>query len=453
VDKCETRNPLLLLHTTDKSDLLLMKNTISAACLILALVCAGFTAIAQAFDDYFLPNTLRVDYFIAGDSQTETVYLNEIKQEPNYGGPRKNLVDPFNSGTYRYTVYDSVSGTLIFSKGFSNLFQEWQKTPEAVKVKRSFEQTAIMPFPQHTIRFQVERRKYTDGNFEKLFEIYINPNDYFISRKKIHEYPFVKFHDSGDPGKKVDVAFIAEGYTRNKMKKFLKDARRIGDYFLSQEPYSTYSDRLNFYAIKSPSEESGVNVPGRRIYVNTDLNSSFYTFDMDRYLTTYNTKQVYDIAASVPYDVIFILVNSKIYGGGGFYNHYGESTVDNYLSDIVSIHEFGHSFAGLADEYFTSEVTYSDFYNPKVEPWEPNITTNVDFDSKWKKMIKPGIPVPTPRDKKYKKDVGMFEGGGYETKGVYSPMMDCRMNTNEAAGFCPVCQEAIIRMIRFYCDE
>ena len=310
-----------------------------------------------------------------------------------------------------------------------------------------------MPFPRQTIRFQVERRDYADGKFRKLFELYINPNDYFIGRKKIHELPFVKFHDSGDPERKVDVAFIAEGYTKDEMDKFLKDARRIGDYFLSQEPYSTYQDRLNFYAIESPSEESGVNVPGRRIYVNTDLNSSFFTFDMDRYLTTSNTSKVYNIAASVPCDVVFILVNSMIYGGGGFFNHFGESTVDHFLSNIVSIHEFSHSFAGLADEYYTSEITYTDFYNTKVEPWEPNITTNVDFDSKWKKMITPGIPVPTPRDEKYKNDVGMFEGGGYETKGVYSPMMDCRMKSNEAEGFCPVCWEATIRMIEFYCEE
>jgi hypothetical protein len=341
---------------------------------------------------------------------------------------------------------------LLFTKGFCNLFQEWKGTPEARRVQRSFEQTAIVPFPRQTIRFQVEKRKYADGKFEKLFQMFINPNDYFISRKKICEIPFVKFHDSGEPENKVDIAFIAEGYTKDQMEKFLKDANRIGDYFLSQEPYTEYKDRFNFYAIESASEDSGVDVPGRRIYVNTDVNSSFYTFDMDRYLTSSNTKEIYDIAANVPYDVIFILVNSKIYGGGGFYNHFGESTVDNYFSDIVSIHEFGHTFAGLADEYYTSEVTYSDFYNTKVEPWEPNITTNVDFGSKWKNMVKKETPVPTPRDEKFQNEVGMFEGGGYVAKGVYSPMMDCRMKSNEAAEFCPVCQQAIIRMIKFYSE-
>ena len=444
-------------------------HSLSYLFLLLLMTGISFTALSQVtadtikpasvnridqveFDDYFFPSTLRVDYYIAGDYVTEAVYLHLIKTEPYWGGSHKHLIDPFNFGAYRITVFDSVSGKLIFSRGFSNLFQEWQRTPEAQKIKRSFEQTAILPFPRQTIRFQVEKRNYDDGKFGKLYEMYINPNDYFIIRKKIHEYPYVKFRDSGAPENKVDIAFIAEGYTQDQMEKFLKDAKRIADYFLSVDPYSEYKDNINFYAIESPSEESGVNVPGHRIYVNTDINSSFYTFDMDRYLTTFNTGALYDIAANVPYDAVIVLVNSRIYGGGGFYNHFAESTVDNYFSNIVSIHEFGHAFAGLADEYYTSEVTYTDYYNLKVEPWEPNITTNVDFASKWKDMIQEGTPVPTPRDEKYKNLVGLYEGGGYMAKGVYSPMEDCRMKSNEAAGFCPVCRQAIIRMIRFYSE-
>jgi hypothetical protein len=173
---------------------------------------------------------------------------------------------------------------------------------------------------------------------------------------------------------------------------------------------------------------------------------------MDRYLTTPETRAMYDIAANVPYDMIFVLVNSKRYGGGGFYNHYGQSTVDHQLSEIVAIHEFGHQFAGLADEYYTSEITYSDFYNLKFEPWEPNITTNIDFNSKWKNLVTPGTPIPTPRTEQYKDACGMFEGGGYLAKGIYSPMMDCRMKSNDAPGFCPACREAIRKMIGFYAE-
>ena len=236
------------------------------------------------------------------------------------------------------------------------------------------------------------------------------------------------------------------------MDKFRADAKRMSDYFLSLEPYKRDSAYFNFYAIESPSDESGVTIPGKDIYVNTNVHSSFYTFDMDRYLTTSDTRSVYDIAANVPYDLIFVLVNSKRYGGGGFYNHYAESTVDHSLSNIVAIHEFGHEFAGLADEYYTSEITYSNYYNLDFEPWEPNITTNVNFESKWKAMISTGTPVPTPRDDKFIGATGMFEGGGYLSKGIYSPVMDCRMKSNEAAGFCPACQDAIRKMIRFYAD-
>ena len=404
------------------------------------------------FSDYFIAKTLRIDFVMAGNHSTEKVFLDRIKQEPIWAGPHKNLIDPYDLGSFRILMLDSASGKTIFTRGLCNVFQEWQGTEEALKVDRSFPQSAIMPYPLKTILFRIEKRLFENGKFARLFEMYINPKDYFIIRENPHPIPYVKFQDSGNPENKVDIAFIAEGYTQKEMSKFLADAKRIGDYFLSVKPYSEYNDRFNFYAVEAPSDESGVDVPGKNIYVNTNINSSFYTFNTDRYMTTSDAQSIYDIAASVPFDAILILVNSNIYGGGGFFNFYAESTADNFLSNIVAIHEFGHSFAGLADEYAGS-VNYSDFYNTKVEPWEPNITTNVDFSSKWKKMIQNGTPVPTPREAKFDTVIGMFEGGGYMTKDIYSPMMDCRMKSNEAQGFCPVCQAAIIRMIRFYCDE
>jgi hypothetical protein len=406
---------------------------------------------ANLFDEFFIPKTLRVDYFLAGDNKEQTIYLNEMKQEPNWGGPHKNLVDPFTYGSYRYQAFDSLTGKLIFSRGFSTLFQEWKGTAEAGKVKKAFAQTAIMPFPKNTIRFVISERAFTDGRFYNRFEIFINPKDYFINQEKPHPYPWIKFRNSGDPAQKVDVAFIAEGYTEEEMSDFLADAQRITDYFLNTSPYSEFRNRFNFYAILSPSNESGVDIPGKNLYSNTNMNSSFYTFDMDRYMTSFDTRSIYDIAANVPYDAIMILVNSNLYGGGGFFNHYAEVTSDNLWSKVVMVHEFGHSFAGLADEY-VGNVSYSDSYNLKVEPWEPNITTNVDFSSKWKNMVSSGTPVPTPRTEEYQGSVGMFEGGGYMEKGIYSPFENCRMKANDAPAFCPVCQQAIRRMILFYCD-
>ncbi|MEI6683950.1 MAG: M64 family metallopeptidase [Bacteroidota bacterium] len=408
---------------------------------------------ATSFKTNFKPSTLRIDYFLAGDAKSEIVYFSQMKEEPTWGGPHKNLTDPFNYGSYRYMAFDSATNKLLFSRGFSSLFQEWKGTAEAKKMKRAFPMTAVLPYPKNTIRFVIEKRSYDTDKFETLFERFINPTDYFINHELIHTYPFNKIKDSGDPENHVDIAFIAEGYTAGEMEKFRKDAARMRDYFMSVEPYAGNSDQFNFYAIESPSDESGITIPGKDVYVNTNIHSSFYTFDMDRYLTTFDTKSVYDIAATVPYDVIFVLINSSRYGGGGFYNHYGEGTVNHQLSQIVAIHEFGHEFAGLADEYYTSEITYSDYYNLKFEPWEPNITTNVNFDSKWKKMVTPEIPLPTPRTDKFKTATGMFEGGGYLSKGIYSPMMDCRMKSNEAKGFCPACSDAIVRMIRFYTEQ
>ncbi|MCX6268117.1 MAG: M64 family metallo-endopeptidase [Bacteroidetes bacterium] len=406
-----------------------------------------------SFEDYFISKTLRIDYLLAGDSKSEIACFVQMKEEPFWGGPHKNLTDTFGYGTYRYAAYDSASGKLLYSRGFSTLFQEWIGTDEAKRMKRAWPMTAVLPFPKSTIRFVIEKRSFETNSFELLFDRFINPTDYFINRESIHPYKFTKIKDSGDPQNHVDVAFLAEGYSTLEMDKFLTDAKRMCDYFMSVAPYAGNSGYFNFYAIEAPSDESGVTIPGKDIYVNTNIHSSFYTFDMDRYLTTSDTKSMYDIAANVPYDLIFVLVNSKRYGGGGFYNHYGESTVDHQLSNIVALHEFGHEFAGLADEYYTSEMTYSDYYNLKFEPWEPNITTNVNFESKWKRLVKPETPVPTPREDKFKGVTGMFEGGGYLSKGIYSPVMDCRMKSNEAPAFCLACSEAIKRMILFYGEE
>jgi len=405
------------------------------------------------FDDFFVNKTLRIDYFLAGNNNEENVYFRDMMEEPYYGGPHNNMVSLMNTGTYRYCLIDSASGKLLFAKGFCSLFQEWKGTHEAKEIRRAFPMVAVMPFPKKTVNFVIEKRSYETGTFERMFAMNIRPDNYFIRKDSIHRYKVEKLKDSGEPANSVDIAFMAEGYTENEMPKFLEDARLMCDYFMSVEPYSNFSNCFNFYAILSPSDESGISIPGKEIYVNTDIHSAFYTFEMDRYLTSSDTKAIYDIAANVPYDAIFVLINSKRYGGGGFYNHYCEGTVDNQESRVVAVHEFGHSFAGLADEYYNAEVTYSDFYNLKVEPWEPNITTDVDFESKWKALIPAGVPVPTPREAKYKDVTGMFEGGGYLSKGMYSPAMDCRMKSNEAKEFCPVCQQAITKMILYYTEQ
>ena len=373
-----------------------------------------------------------------------------MKQEPYWAGSLKNLTDPFDYGTYRFRVNDFATGKLLYSKGFCNLFQEWQSTAEAEKVSKTFYQAVIFPFPREKVMLSIDAREW-EGDFKTVFETEIHPKDYFILKETTAPYESVNILQNGKPSEKVDLVILAEGYAQNEMEKFLADARRVTNYLFDEEPFKSEKDKFNVTAVLTPSVESGTDIPGEGIYKNTIFNSTFYTFDTDRYLTTSDMRTVYDAAASVPYDHIYVMVNSDKYGGGGFYNFLSVCTSDNYLTKEVFVHEFGHGFAGLADEYYTSSVAYQDFYNLDVEPWEPNITTLVDFGKKWENMLKKQTPVPTPRKDEFKNTTGVFEGGGYLEKGIYSPFMDCRMKSNNAGKFCPVCTKAIKRTIDYHC--
>ncbi|MCK3682941.1 M64 family metallopeptidase [Maribellus sp. YY47] len=403
------------------------------------------------FKNYFTDHSLRFDFLLGGNSKTATIYPEAMKQEPFWAGNKNHLVDEFNYGTYRYRVFDAASNQLIFSKGFSTLFQEWQTTAEAKQNNKTFYQAAIFPFPKNKVRLEIDARQW-DGSFQNLFAEEIDPKDYFILNENTAEFEVKAILQNGDPDKKVDLVILAEGYTQKEKQKFLDDAQRVTDMLFEAEPFHSEQKNFNVNAVFTPSQESGTDVPGEKIYRKTAFNSSFYTFDVPRYLTTTDMKSIYDAASAVPYDHVYALVNTERYGGGGFYNFLSVCTSDNELTQEVFIHEFGHGFAGLGDEYYTSSVAYEDFYNLKIEPWEPNLTTLVDFDKKWKSMLEKSTPVPTPREAKYFKTVGVYEGGGYLDKGIYSPYIDCRMKSNEAKGFCPVCQEAIRKVIRSHVE-
>ena len=401
---------------------------------------------APAFDQFFTDEVLRFDYLLSGNHNIATVFPCEIKREKMWSGSHNALIDNQNLGTYRFEVYDETSGELLFSKGFSPLFQEWQSTAEAKVTDKAFYQVIRFPFPKKNVALKIEKRAYS-GEFLEIYSKNINPANYFIISENSVNVPIQKIHYSGEYSSKIDIAILAEGYTVNEMDKFINDAKRLTDSLFAVAPFSQMKDYFNIYALKTPSLESGTDIPGDHIYRNTLFNSTFYTFDISRYLTTSDMKTVHDMAANVPYDQLIILVNSSRYGGGGFYNFINVCTSDHKLSPNVFVHEFGHGFGGLADEYYTSEVAYDDYYNLKAEPWEPNLTTMVNFGSKWKGMIDAETPVPTPRNGKFTSKVGAFEGGGYVSKGIYSPMENCRMKSNETAAFCPVCQQAITAAI------
>jgi len=422
-----------------------MKRSLLFLLIIIPLLSSSQTA----FDEYFHNKTMRFDFQLAGNSSTTEVFPSGIKEEPFWGGSLTNLIDHFDFGNFKYEIFDVATKKLIYSKGFCTLYQEWQTTAEAKKINKSFYEVATFPYPKNKVNFVLSIRG-RDGLFTKLYETIIDPANYFIIREKPEDVAVTRIIDSGDPHTSLDLVFLAEGYTEKEMDKFRSDVKRLADYLFEEAPFDEYRDHINIWAVESPSQESGTDIPGEGIYVNTALSSTYYTFDIDRYLTTQNIKTVNDFAAAAPHDQVIILINSSKYGGGGVYNYYCATTTDHKFTRTVLTHEFGHSFAGLADEYYGSEVAYEEFYPLAVEPWEPNITTRVNFESKWKDLLVKSVPVPTPNIQRYDGVTGLFEGGGYATKGIFRPSFNCRMKSNEADYFCEVCQRAIEKMIQFY---
>lgn len=402
------------------------------------------------FEDYFIEKSLRIDLLHAGNFESSYFYLDNLKQEPFWGGSKKNLLDKFDYGEYKVIVKDKLTEKEIYSRGYSTLFQEWASSPEAKTLSRSFFETIIVPYPQNNVIIEIYGRD-KKNNFKNVFEFEVNPESYFISPELSKKFPSKKIIENGPSSEKVDIVFLAEGYTESEMEKFRKDADRMVSYFFSNSPFKENKDKFNFWIVESPSAETGTDFPKDKIYKNTIVNSSFSTFDVDRYLMTYDIKTVRDLAANVPYDQIIILVNSNVYGGGGVYNYYSITTVDDSYSDFVLVHEFGHAFGCLADEYYTSDVAVEDYYDLSTEPYEPNITTLINFNKKWKSMLESNIPIPTPQTPEYKNKVGVFEGGGYVAKGIFRPYMDCTMKSRLKNGFCPVCRKALTEMIEFYC--
>lgn len=418
--------------------------------LILLLLSLTFT-VGQAqirYEDYFTDNTLRFDYQRCGTATSEQVYFEGMRQEGKWSGPRTRLIDPFPWGEYRVEVYDQSSKKMIYSRGYAGLFSEWQSTAESKVTSRCFYETVLLPYPKNPVKLRLLTRD-RKTKLQKVFEYEIDPKDYFIKKEAGPVYKAYMVHDSGDPTKKIDIVFLPDGFTAGEMDQFRESVKKFSKGLFDSAPFTANEDKFNIWLVEAPSVESGTDIPGKGIYKETLLNTSFYTFDSERYNMTYDIKSVRDVAANAPYDAIIILVNSDKYGGGGVYNYYGCFTAYNPQSVGVFVHEFGHSFTWLADEYYTSDVAYSDYVDLTVEPIQPNVTTLVDFNKKWKSMVKPGTPIPTPRTHQYKGVVGAYEGGLYSAKGIYSPMNKCKMNwINDP--FCPVCQKTIQEMIDYY---
>jgi len=414
---------------------------------LLSIFCSSL--FCQNYNDYFIDKACRIDFHFCGNVSTTNAYLDKIIQEPFWGGRRMHLTNDMNLGQYRFQVLDSISNKLIYTDGFSTLYYEWQSTPEALLVSKSFEQSVQFPYPQKSVKVIIEKR-LDFKRWEKLIQFGFSPFDKLIRKTKQENVPVKIICKTASPEKAIDIAVIAEGYTINQRTKFFRDARHLAENLFTHEPFKKYKSRINIYAIAAISADTGVSKPQDSNWRNSALGSHYFTFYSDRYLTTLNVFKVRDYASLVPYDAIYILANTKIYGGGGIYNFYALASADSKRAQTeVTVHEFGHSFAGLADEYFYDHDALNGMYDIKTEPWEPNITTLVDFDAKWKSGLPVNTPIPTPLTDENKTKIGVFEGGGYLSKGIYRPFFDCRMRTNTAKGFCPVCEKAVEKRILF----
>lgn len=432
--------------------------------LFLAVAGAAASVGAQNFSDYFTDSTLRLDYVLAGNSRQQAAFLHDVKQQQGWAGRRNHLSDIPLRGNGQLLVRHHASQRLIYTHTFSTLFQEWLTTEEATRVSRSFEAVFLVPFPKDTIDISLTLFD-TAGNVATQLCHTLPPSDLLIRQAARSIVEWRPILQSGSTDSCVDIALVAEGYTPDEMGKFYADAERAARALMSHKPFSEMTERFNIIAVATPSQMSGPSVPHAHRWGETAVGSHFDTFYSERYLTTSRLFRLYDWLSGLPAEHVIVLANTSTYGGGGIYNQLTITATDHPTFEAVLVHEFGHEYAGLADEYFYDDE-YAHQYNDAAEPWEPNITTLVDFSSKWADMLPAQTPIPTPPaqipdyrhlSSKAERDalnaatqrLGVFEGGGYQSKGVFRPAQECRMKINEAAYFCPVCTRAIQRTTDF----
>ncbi len=464
------------------------------ACLVVSTTASRA---ADLYARFFTDNTMRVDLHHMGTKGEERLSLDQVYEEGAWPGSRTQTLDTLNLGEYLVRVYDKATNLLIYSRGYSTVFNEWQTTDEAGSgAYRTFEESVRFPYPQKAVQISVARRDKRMV-FRDFFTTVIDPQDPTQVHRERKAVPFVvrPLMQNGDPSKKVDILILGDGYAKGDIEKFRKDAAHYAEGLFSTKPFAGRRKDFNVWTIEVISEDSGVDIPDKNVWKRNALGTMYNSFGSARYCLTTDNRVLRDIASAAPYDYMCILVNDSRYGGGGIFNLYAtcytdEKTVSQqWQMDYVFVHEFGHSFGGLGDEYYNSSVAYNEFYPAGVEPWEPNVTALRDpANIKWKAYLTPGIAVPTRWEKaafdsietlrarldrlapdyyekreplyrasteilrtsKYAGTVGAFEGAGYASTGLYRPAIDCRMFSLKVIDFDPVCSAAIERMIDLY---
>ena len=426
-----------------------MSHTIAMLATAAALTAPAYST--DEFSTHFADSTLRIDYTFAGNARTQHITVDALSMTAGWYGRHHHLRELPLEGNGQITVVDTESGDTLYRHSFSSLFQEWQETEEATQVDKAFENTFVIPMPRRTVDV-VCQLVDTHRRVRSQLRHRVNPKDILI-RDRSHEQqtPWRYVRRSGDPRECINVAFVAEGFRADEMDSFLAMCDSSIMAITAHEPFRSLADRFNFVAVMPPSRDSGVSIPHQGLWVDTPLMSAYDTFYMDRYLTTLHLRRLYDIMTGIPFEHFIILANTEEYGGGGIYNSYTMASARSRRFKLeVIVHEFGHSFGGLGDEYAYDDM-YETHYPADTEPWEPNLTTLHDFSSKWADMLEASTPVPTPPDGRDPTTrVGVYEGAGYQSRGVYRPVQECRMKVNQVKEFCPVCQRAIRRIVDFY---
>lgn len=438
---------------------------------------------------------MRLDYYHTGNSKQEFFSVDRVQIEAlAWPGDMSKSIDESNLGKYFFEVRDQSSKRLLYSRGFASIFGEWETTDEAAKMMRSFSESLRFPAPDAPVEITLKKRK-ADNSWTDIWSTIIDPKDMFIDRAKVAApAELIAIQNMGDPSTKVDFVILGDGYTAGEKKKFEADARRMTEVLFSTSPFKEHRRDFNVWGLCPPSSESGISRPSTGTYRDSPLGATYDAFGSERYVLTFDNRAVRRVAQFAPYEFIEILVNNRTYGGGGIFNLYSTVAADNAFGNYVFVHEFGHHFAGLADEYYTSSVAYAQS-SERVEPWEPNATALLDpANLKWKDLVTANTPIPTPWNKeafetysrdiqkrrgqlrkdkrpeaemealfneelkyeqnlfaaeKYARNVGAFEGAIYEARGYYRPEVDCIMFTR-TNHFCAVCRRAIERIIKMY---
>ena len=461
--------------------------------LVAAVLCLSMCAACAA--ETSAPATMRVDYFHSGNHEIEMFSLDQVVIEPlPWTGNMAQPIDKTHRGKYLFEIVDPESGDVAWSRSFSSIYGEWETTGEAREINRSFHES--VRFPAQDSVFRLIMKKRGPGNaFEEIWRIDLDPDDVLVHRESaMHADNVVAIHESGDPATKVDLLLMADGYTTDERDAFIAKARELTKILFATYPFSKRSDDFNVWAVIPPAAESGVSRPSTNTFRDSPIGATYDSFRSERYILTFDNKSMRRIASSAPYDFIEILTNSEVYGGGGIYGLFSTAAANSDWAAYLFVHEFGHHFAGLADEYYTSSIAYE---LPEVieEPYEPNVTALLDPENlKWKHLVAPNTPLPTswPKaefeehsvayqekrrqmradnvpeaemnrlfqdnqdfveslfDNSGQKDiVGAFEGGGYMAEGIFRSAQNCIMFTR-TTDFCLVCSEAIEKVIDEY---